>query len=310
MRLICDLTPHVSDAVSLGTSSLMFSDLFVASGSVINFNNGDVTLTHSSNALTVGGGDVGIGITPVSNLHVYENSTGTGTGSGITVENDGTGDAIVQYLLTGTKRWVTGIDNSDSDNFKIASSADLGSDTEFVLDSSGNGSFAGSVTATSLDINGAADISGALTGVDALTMSGILDITGTTDSSNATGDTGILRCEGGASIAKKLYVGSTITGSADVIAFSDRKLKDNIETLDGKKVLDMRGVSFTRKDTGLPSSGVIAQEIQKVAPELVHDTEGTLGVAYGNLVGYLIEAVKDQQKQIDELKAMCNGCSK
>ena len=137
-----------------------------------------------------------------------------------------------------------------------------------------------------------------------------IDITGATDATNATGDTGMLRCEGGASIAKKLYVGSTITGSADVIAFSDRKLKDNIETLDGKKVLDMRGVSFTRKDTGAESSGVIAQEIQKVAPELVHDTEGTLGVAYGNLVGYLIEAVKDQQKQIDELKELCSGCSK
>ena len=142
------------------------------------------------------------------------------------------------------------------------------------------------------------------------TIAGILDITDTTDSSDATGDTGALRCEGGASIAKKLYVGSTITGSADVIAFSDRKLKENIETLDGKKVLDMRGVSFTRKDTGAESSGVIAQEIQKVAPELVHDTEGTLGVAYGNLVGYLIEAIKDQQKQIDELKEMCSGCSR
>ena len=142
------------------------------------------------------------------------------------------------------------------------------------------------------------------------TFSGVVDITNTTDSTNATGDTGALRTEGGASIAKKLYVGSTITGSADVIAFSDRKLKKNIETLDGKKVLDMRGVSFTRKDTGAESSGVIAQEIQKVAPELVHDTEGTLGVAYGNLVGYLIEAVKDQQKQIDELKKLCNGCSR
>ena len=142
------------------------------------------------------------------------------------------------------------------------------------------------------------------------TFSGVVDITNSTDSTNATGDTGALRTEGGASIAKKLYVGSTITGSADVIAFSDRKLKENIETLDGKKVLDMRGVSFTRKDTGAESSGVIAQEIQKVAPELVHDTEGTLGVAYGNLVGYLIEAVKDQQKQIDELKKLCNGCSR
>jgi len=100
------------------------------------------------------------------------------------------------------------------------------------------------------------------------------------------------------------------TFNNDVVAFSDRKLKDNIETLDGKKVLDMRGVSFTKKDTGLASSGVIAQEIQEVAPELVNETNGTLGVSYGNLVGYLIEAIKDQQKQIDELKEMCNGCSK
>jgi len=50
------LSPGTSDGTALGTTSLMWSDLFVASGSVINFNNGDVTLTHSSNTLTVAGG--------------------------------------------------------------------------------------------------------------------------------------------------------------------------------------------------------------------------------------------------------------
>jgi len=95
-----------------------------------------------------------------------------------------------------------------------------------------------------------------------------------------------------------------LTMTGDVIAYSDKKLKKNIKTLDGSKVYKMRGVSFTRKDTGENSSGVIAQEIQKIAPELVSKTDGTLGVAYGNLVGYLIEAVKDQQKQIDELKKL------
>lgn len=97
------------------------------------------------------------------------------------------------------------------------------------------------------------------------------------------------------------FLGS-VTASADVIAYSDIKLKENIKTLDGSKVLQMRGVSFDRKDNGASSSGVIAQEMQKVAPELVSDDNGTLGVAYGNLTGYLIEAIKDQQKQIDELK--------
>ena len=52
------LAPSTSDGQALGTSSLMFSDLFVASGSVINFNNGDVTLTHSSNLLTLDGGSL------------------------------------------------------------------------------------------------------------------------------------------------------------------------------------------------------------------------------------------------------------
>tara|TARA_R110000751_G_scaffold122543_1_gene223177 strand:+ start:1029 stop:1808 length:780 start_codon:yes stop_codon:yes gene_type:complete len=143
----------------------------------------------------------------------------------------------------------------------------------------------------------------------ALTVSGVLDLIGTTDSTDATGDTGILKCEGGASIAKKIYAGGTITGSVDVVAYSDEKLKENIKTLDGKKVLEMRGVSFDRIDTGKASSGVIAQEMEKVAPELVIDDGNYKGVAYGNLVGYLIEAVKDQQKQIDELKKICNGDS-
>ena len=52
------LSPVTSDGVALGTTSLMWSDLFVASGGVINFNNGDMTLTHSSNTLTAAGGTV------------------------------------------------------------------------------------------------------------------------------------------------------------------------------------------------------------------------------------------------------------
>jgi hypothetical protein len=57
VELIADtLSPVTSDGVALGTGSLMWSDLFLASGSVINLNNGDITLTHSSETLTVAGG--------------------------------------------------------------------------------------------------------------------------------------------------------------------------------------------------------------------------------------------------------------
>jgi hypothetical protein len=144
----------------------------------------------------------------------------------------------------------------------------------------------------------------------AKTFSALTTISNTTDSSSASGANGALRTTGGASVAKKLYVGSTITGSADVIAYSDKRLKKNIKTLDGKKVLEMRGVSFERADSGKQSSGVIAQEMEKVAPELVIDDGNYKGVAYGNVVGYLIEAIKDQQKQIDELKAIIDGSSR
>ena len=71
----------------------------------------------------------------------------------------------------------------------------------------------------------------------------------------------------------------------------------------------MRGVSFDRKDTDKSSSGVIAQEIQEIAPELINETDGTLGVAYGNLTGYLIEAIKELKAEIDELKNKPCNCN-
>ncbi len=92
-----------------------------------------------------------------------------------------------------------------------------------------------------------------------------------------------------------------ITASGNVTAYSDERLKDNIETLDGSKVYEMRGVSFTKD--GEANSGVIAQELQKVAPELVSDDGEYLSVAYGNTIGYLIEAIKDLKEEVDDLKA-------
>ena len=97
-----------------------------------------------------------------------------------------------------------------------------------------------------------------------------------------------------------LEVSGEIKASGNITAYSDERLKEGIKTLDGKKVLEMRGVEFTKD--GEKGSGVIAQELEKVAPELVANEGKYKSVAYGNLVGYLIEAIKDLQKQVDELK--------
>jgi hypothetical protein len=115
---------------------------------------------------------------------------------------------------------------------------------------------------------------------------------------------GVVAMYNGTARVTTTNAGATVTGAltatGNVTAYSDERLKSDIETLDGSKVYEMRGVSFTKD--GEASSGVIAQELQKVAPELVHEGEEYLSVAYGNLVGYLIEAVKELKAEIDELK--------
>lgn len=97
-----------------------------------------------------------------------------------------------------------------------------------------------------------------------------------------------------------------ITGiitAGDFNSTSDRKLKTNIKNIEDpiEKILRINGVSFNWKETGKSTMGVIAQEVEQVLPELVSDTNPKT-VNYNGLVGLLIECIKDQQKQIDQLK--------
>jgi hypothetical protein len=103
--------------------------------------------------------------------------------------------------------------------------------------------------------------------------------------------------------------GGAIWAAGNVTAYSDIKLKENIETVDGalSKVIQLRGVYYTlkRDESKVRKVGVIAQEIQRVLPEVVllhkdnEDTEGTLSVDYGNITAVLIEAIKEQQAIIN-----------
>jgi hypothetical protein len=94
---------------------------------------------------------------------------------------------------------------------------------------------------------------------------------------------------------------------------SDARLKDNITRLTGAldKVKDLEGVSFNWKKDGQPEIGLIAQEVEKTMPELVvTGSDGLKAVKYGNVVALLIEAVKEQQAEIDTLKAQVKELSK
>ena len=98
-------------------------------------------------------------------------------------------------------------------------------------------------------------------------------------------------------------VDGNIVATADVTAYSDARLKRNVETISNAVDLVncLRGVNF-EKD-GRHSTGVIAQEVEEFLPEVVHtDAEGMKSVAYGNIAGLLIEAIKEQQQTIENLQ--------
>ena len=100
-------------------------------------------------------------------------------------------------------------------------------------------------------------------------------------------------------------VSNDLTVSGDVVISSDARLKSNIESLGSTlpKLLQIDGKSYEMK--GKQKIGVLAQEIKEVFPELVsEDDNEMLAVNYQGLVPVLINALKDQQSEIDELKEM------
>jgi ribosome biogenesis protein Tsr3 len=127
----------------------------------------------------------------------------------------------------------------------------------------------------------------------------------------STGNVGI----GYGTTSYKLDVGGTIRATGDVIAYSDARVKENVQTVENalSTITSLRGVTYTRNDNEDKSRkvGVIAQEVLPILPEVVQqDNEGNYSVAYGNMVGVLIEAIKEQQQQIDELKYLLQTINK
>jgi len=109
---------------------------------------------------------------------------------------------------------------------------------------------------------------------------------------------------------ERLYVSGTIRATGTITANSDISLKKNLLKIENaiKKVEQINGYTYELKQGNSKRyAGVIAQEIQEVLPEIVNKgNDGILGVEYGNISALLIEAIKEQQIQINELKALLN----
>jgi hypothetical protein len=131
-----------------------------------------------------------------------------------------------------------------------------------------------------------------------VTFTGRLTITSGTPSTSVS--TGSLVVNGGVGVAGRLTVNNIVETSS--IAF-----KENINPIENAldSILNLRGINYDRKDRSeIGESGLIAEEVDKIIPSLVtKDEKGNpYGVKYTKLIAYLVEAIKDQQKQIEDLK--------
>ena len=99
-----------------------------------------------------------------------------------------------------------------------------------------------------------------------------------------------------------MTIAGTLTQNSDV------SLKTNIQTIPNalEKTLQLRGVEYDRISTNKHEIGLIAQEVEQIFPELVSESNGIKAVAYANLVGVLIESIKELKQEINDLREQIN----
>jgi len=205
--------------------------------------------------------------------------------------------------LAGTGVTVTNVTNlvGFSDALTSLPSTDGTSGQVLSTDGSGNLSFTTIAAGSTLTAGSGIDITNDEIKVEADLRDGITHIGRDTNDYMAINTTSFQwYINGGQELS--LDSSGNLTATGNVTAYSDERLKTNIHTVDDALniVCDMRGVFF-EKD-GQPSVGVIAQEMQKTLPEVVHNDGEYLSVAYGNIVGVLIEAIKELKSEIEELR--------
>jgi hypothetical protein len=259
----------------------------------------------------------------------YFNGVLIGRGAGSVVSNTAVGNGALDSNSTGTHNTSIGNSSLNSNttgqfNTAVGSGANSVSSTgQYNITigyNSGNsittgtnntiiGSVSGTAGMTSTVIVAAGTVerfritSAGNMGIGTTTPSALLDVNGTVgvrSATNATStNTGALQVTGGAGIGSDLWVGGTAYATV-LQSTSDVNFKKDITTITNalNTVLQMRGVEYKWTHNSEPGLGLIAQEVQPLVPAAVSETGDRLTVGYGNLVGLLVEAIKEQQQQI------------
>jgi len=333
---VLSFTQGDTDTVAEGLTNLYYTDARVASYISGNRSYGNITSTGNIDAsgnLTVQGNLTVSGTTTTVNTETINladniitlNSNEAGTPSqnaGIEIER---GTSANKQLIwnESTDRWSVGSDTFEAGTIigNIQGQITGNADTADALSTARNITLTGEVTG-SASFDGSADANITATVAADVIGSNELKVTGTGTSTqflrsdgdgtftwatppdtNTTYSAGNGISISGTTISMSGSYSGSFTASGNITAYSDERLKSNIETISGalEKVNSLRGVSYTKD--GEASIGVIAQEVQKVIPEVVHQGEEYMSVAYGNLVGVLIEAVKELSAEVEALKA-------
>jgi hypothetical protein len=316
------IAPVTDNDIALGTTALSYSDLFLADGSVLNLDNGDITLTHSDGKLTLGGdGDVEVDFNDHEMTNVDINS---GNIDGVRIGyNAGRGGKFSNLWTTG-QIWLqndandagVGLKSPDAlgASYSLEFPADDGSNNE-VLITNGSGVLSwgtvntANITADAIDATKIADDVIDDEHIDPMFMSSIAG--GAVVDGN---DIVLLRDPGVGIKARSLTDIFGVMGRPEAPptpnSSSDRRFKKNISTVSGalQKLSKLNPVNYDWRQDEFENKGFndkkqwgfIAQEIKEIFPELVgKDDEDFLTLNYQGFVPLLTKAVQEQQEEID-----------
>lgn len=184
------------------------------------------------------------------------------------------------------------------------------------LTTNGNGISSGPISCTTINLNGNTLTVGAVNASGNVSTSAVMVVNNSTSQYQAncggynwsflsnSSNSGVYRNSAG-SWAFYSDTAGNFTAVGNVTAYSDARLKKNIKTVQEAVsiVKRLRGVFYDRVEDDKPGVGVIAQEIQEVLPQVVNEGSGVLSVAYGNISGVLIEALKELDARLAKLEA-------
>jgi len=292
---------------------------------------GDLNLVTDGKSINFGA-DSEITLTHVADTGLTLTHTATGAGTPVVLNLKSEEDAIADGDVIGKITFTAG-DSDGTDAIATAASIEAEADNTFAADNNqtdmvfklGSSEAAtekmrlahegilsipadGSTSTNGIHIGAGADLKIYHDGSNtyASNSTGEVVILTTTDSAvtlQHNSATKLNTTSSGVSVSGGLTATGTVQG-AEVTATSDVRLKSDIKTIDNAldKVINMRGVTYTMQAE--KGTGVIAQEVEKILPEVVVDNEYK-SVAYGNMVGVLIEAIKELKSELDNHKQGC-----